>query len=286
MLRNKRLLFTVSLALSLLLAALGAVILFFGMKQTFDTEIRHFKSGSIHLTILTVTVFLSAAVALLAGILLRRAPHALLGDAASIPVTFAAALMAFLFIASAVFDFADARTVLLTSTSASASTYVTLLRIRGVFAALAAIYPALTALQLKKVSAAAMKGLSMLPLAWCLVMTLSQYFNSQQAINDPTKSLTLLLGVVYLFLFMAECRIRLARKTPGILAFLILLAVSVGGIISLTSLALVISGDHVFGLSFMNSALYTVIWLFALCRAVFFLHFLAGPGTEGVKEKS
>ena len=92
--------------------------------------------------------------------------------------------------------------------------------------------------------------------------------------------------MVYLFLFMAECRIRLGRKTPGILAFLILLAVSVGGIISLTSLALVISGDHVFGLSFMNSALYTVIWLFALCRAVFFLHFLAGPGTEGVKEKS
>jgi len=280
MLRNKRLLFAVGLAASLLLAALGAVILMLGMKGTFDSEIRHFESGSIHLTLLVVAVLFSAAVALATGVLLRQSPLALPNDSAPLPVAFAAALTAFLFLASAVFDFADARTVLLTSVSASAPTYVMFLRLRGVFAALAAIYPALTALQLKKVSASALKALSMLPLAWCLVMTLSQYFNSQQAINDPTKSLTLLLGVVYLFLFMAECRIRLARKTPGILAFLLLLAVSVGGTISLGSLALLITGEHVFGLSFMNTALYTAIWLFALSRALFFCKLLGEPTGE------
>jgi hypothetical protein len=125
----------------------------------------------------------------------------------------------------------------------------------------------------------------MLPLAWCLVMTLSQYFNCQQSINDPTKSLALLLGVVYLFLFMAECRFRLDRKTPAILAFLLLASVSVGGAISLGSLMLLLKGDHVFALSFMNTALYTSIWLFAVSRALFYCKALEKPAETAESSK-
>lgn len=267
--RTLRLAFYLCIALGLLSAA----FLFFAFSSSdYDLSIHHFTSANAFIIIGSILMVCGSIGALVLSILSRKKATLTL---APLPLAgvFFAALSATLLLISIYFDFSSAANISDTYGANIGKTSAIALYVRGCLAIPSGAYfflilfPALTAKAGKLVQA-----LSFFPILWSLASLLFSYFNCALAINEPEKTLTILLASGIMLQMLLEARAQLPERKNALTTFIFLFSTTIQTALSCLFFAFHLSnlfgGKLPFSLSFISSALYFALTLLLLTRGI------------------
>lgn len=129
----------------------------------------------------------------------------------------------------------------------------------------AALYPLIgIALPIKSKNGQIMLAVFML--LWLFAATLSIYFKSGIAINNPNRSLELAAVALFLFFFVYECRYTVGTQTPWLYIFFGLSSIIVSGMYTLPNIILVLMKLYPDTLDVTFEFICAVLWIYVLLR--------------------
>ncbi len=242
-------------AFALLAALGGAVLLFFAMEGDYDAAIKHFDFNSEYANYVLATALGGLALAI-AGFFLssKKLSFARNGRGVTFPVTFVSILAGLM---CAIHFWIGVR-------GGVPEEKPGLLLAELTFTVLSAVYFFLKAFGLTyKKPALALTGL--IPALMFAFKLLRLYFDNTDPLNAPLKLYTIVMYVSFMFYFTAEAGVDILRpKMSRKYAFSGIAAVSVGGMVSLSKLAVRVIDVDKFGYDIIEVTFFAVIWLCAV----------------------
>ncbi|MBQ3792007.1 MAG: hypothetical protein II797_02770 [Clostridia bacterium] len=250
------------------LSLAGALLLYFAFaSDSFQSlTVRHFSSVPATLVVGIVLLVLTAAAGLVLTFLMKKRTVEI-SEATPLPLVPFAVILVILLLASVYFDFTLAKHVDLTSTSATKNTYVALLKVRGVLGALSV--PSFLLILFPSVKKEVNSWLGLVPILWALLTLLSHYFNSTLALNDPEKTLLLILSAALMLQTVGEARLRIPEKKESFLIYWFVgaaLGLSLSFLFLLAHIVSLFSSSTPFALPFHTACLSFFLSLFSLIR--------------------
>lgn len=243
------LLFTAIIS-SLLLTALRTAALI----EEFDADAGYYTHNAVLPSYFTFGTLAIIAVLFVSTFLCRRSFSNVEPAKDSSLIVFTSALLSFMIIAVFIFGLFSL------STSPSTVTIMTL-----VLALPAALYPLIgIALPVKSKNGQIMLAVFML--LWLFSETLSIYFKSGIAINNPNRSLELAAVALFLFFFVFECRYTVGTQKPWLYVFFGLSSLVVSGMYTLPNVILVIMKLYPDTLDVTFEFICAAIWVYILLR--------------------
>lgn len=243
------LLFTAIIS-SLLLTALRTAALI----EEFDADAGYYAHNAVLPQYFTFGALAIIAVLFVSTFLCRKSFSSVEPSKDSSVIVFTSALLSFMIIAVFIFG--------LFSLSSAPST-VTIMAL--VLALPAALYPLIgIALPVKSKNGQIMLAVFML--LWLFAETLSIYFKSGIAINNPNRSLELAAVALFLFFFVFECRYTVGTQKPWLYVFFGLSSLVVSGMYTLPNVILVIMKLYPDTLDVTFEFICAAIWVYILLR--------------------
>lgn len=243
------LLFTAIIS-SLLLTALRTAALI----EEFDAKAGYYAHNAVLPHYFTFGALAIIAVLFVSSFACRKSFSSVEPSKDSSVIVFTSALLSFMIIAVFIFG--------LFSLSSTPST-VTIMTL--VLALPAALYPLIgIALPVKSKNGQIMLAVFML--LWLFAETLSIYFKSGIAINNPNRSLELAAVALFLFFFVFECRYTVGTQKPWLYVFFGLSSLVVSGMYTLPNVILVIMKLYPDTLDVTFEFICAAIWIYILLR--------------------
>lgn len=253
-------------------AASCAVLFFFACKKDYDLAVYHFNPGAL-ITFTAVTLIASAVLALVSAVILGKKETVTVKPSARVLSSFASSLTALLLVYSSLSVIPDlvqtfGKYQSFNRLSFFKANYLTLIAL--VFALLSAVYFIFSVMGCFK---KATVFLSLAPSIWAGVRMLQVYF-SDIPMNDPLKSVTLVLYASLMLFLCEDVRTHLKCHNPITATFFPLLGLVCVLAIAVPQFALIFLGPqelvstHEMLFDISGSPLCISIGLFALSRFI------------------
>lgn len=264
---QKNTVYKLLLGIAGLAALLAAVFLYFAQTVDYDLSIRHFARNSPYAWGFAVSVVAALTCGIAAGIGKSRAADRTAGIQINTFGIFAAAVTAFMLLASFILSIR------------ALSTGLPILEVlRLVLMALSAAFFFLIAAREKKAGGAAAL-LSLCPLLFSLVSVLTVYFDTDYGMNAPVKICWLLTYISMTLFFTGETRGVLGRTVPFWHTFFGVFCLTMTASVGLSQLTVALADTVGHGFSLVDSALFVCIALYAAARL-----FVTGTPVPAVSE--
>ena len=255
---SKKMLVLVSAIVALVLAAVGAAMIFMAVSGEYDASIGHFAANSVFAPIAYGVMGAGVVLAIVLAFLMRGS-RVLHGKNAGAFLSFASVFAAILMIASVAFSFFDSSV----SIEASYNTFVYFEVLFGVGGAVALFVFALAGSYRTNVA----KALSFCLPLYFVMRTLILYFDKTVAINSPVKVITQLAFVVFALFSAFDAGVYVGKEKilPRYL-FGCISAISVGGTVSVAALVSQFSVEGCFELSVVDTCMLLAFFLFVCAK--------------------
>lgn len=263
---------------SAIIAAIASVLYGVAYYTSYDTEIRHFDSGSVLPVIFGVLLFLSFVIFTVTAVLLRK-KYVIEDKDMSSAETFALWFSAVMFAVFGIMSLASGDGVALTSKLGETCSKVT-----SPLALLSAVALFLSASDNLRGSTAH-RIFSFAPILWALSLLFRYYFDlSHMPLNDPELALTMVSVSGVIVFLLSECRSALGINTPAGAVFGASAALCMTGAVSAARVVLVIAAGHTVP-SPMESIMFLTVALLAGTRLCALRGSFAQAPCEAVPEE-